>query len=190
VSAPEEPTGQNDAMNRPAGPSGGDPARGASSAALKGAVLIGLAIVIGLVLLRQVADNTSTAAAKSTTTKPKTTTTKPKEHSTTTTTVPITPPKTPAEVKLIVLNGGAQSGKAGTMSDSLRHAGYTNQAQANDWTGHHQTGNTVMCKPGLDREAVALSQQTALQGSTVMPWPTPAPPTYGYTADCVVVVGA
>src|SRR5215471_21227140 len=156
-------------MNRPAGPSGGDSSRGASSAALKGAVLIGLAILIGIVLLHQVGDNTSTAAAKSTTTKPKTTTTKPKEHSTTTTTVPITPPKTPAEVKLLVLNGGAKTGSAGTMSDSLRHAGYTNQAQANDWPNHTQSGNTVLCKPGLDREAVALSQQTALQGSTVKP---------------------
>jgi hypothetical protein len=178
-------------MNQAAGPSGGDAARGASSAALKGAVLIGLAVLIGIVLLHQVGDN-STASAKSTsTTKPKTTTTKPKEHSTTTTTtVPITPPKTPAEVKLIVLNGGAKTGAAGTMSDTLRHAGYTNQAQANDWAGHQQTGNTVMCKPGLDRESVALSQQTALQGSTVKPWPTPPPPTYGYSADCVVVVGA
>jgi hypothetical protein len=177
-------------MNQAAGPSGGEAARGASSAALKGAVLIGLAVLIGIVLLRQVGDNTSTAAAKSTTTKPKTTTTKPKEKATTTTTVPITPPKTPAEVKLIVLNGGAKSGSAKTMSDSLSHAGYTNQAQPNDWTGHSQTGNTVYCKPGLDRESVALSQQTALQGSTVKPWPSPPPPTYGYTADCVVVVGA
>jgi hypothetical protein len=176
-------------MNRPAGPSGGDAARGASSAAVKGALLIGVAIVIGLVLLRQVGDNTSTASAKSTTTKPKTTTTQPKENSTTTT-VPITPAKTPAEIKLIVLNGGAKSGSAGAMSNSLRNAGYTNQAQANDWTGHTQSGNTVQCQPGLDREAVALSQQTALQGSTVKPWPTPPPPTYGYAADCVVVVGA
>jgi hypothetical protein len=178
-------------MNQAAGPSGGDAARGASSAALKGAVLIGLAVLIGIVLLHQVGDNTSTAAAKSTTTKPKTTTTKPKAKSTTTTTtVPAVPQKTPAELKLIVLNGGAKQGDAGTMSTKLRTAGYTNQAQANDWTGHQQTGNTVLCKPGLDREAVALSQQTALQGSTVHPWPNPPPPTYGYAADCVVVVGA
>ena len=46
-----------------------------------------------------------------------------------------------------------------------------------------------MCKPGLDREAVALSQQTALQGAKVVAFPTPAPP-FSTDVDCVVVVGA
>jgi hypothetical protein len=174
-------------MNRPAG-NGGETARGASSAALKGAVLIALAVLIGLVLLRQVDDNT-TVAASTNTTHPKTTTTKPPAKSTTTTvTAPLQPAKTPAEVKLIVLNGSGVVGAAGRMSDSLRAVHYTNQAQPND-LGHTQTGTTVLCKPGLDREAVALAAQSALQGSTVKPWTTPPPPTYGYAADCVVIVG-
>ena len=98
--------------------------------------------------------------------------------------------KPPAELKVIVLNGGAAAGEAATMSTDLKQAKYTNQADANNWTGHTQSGNTVLCKPGLDQEAVALSQQVPLQGSSVKPLPTPPPPTYRYDADCVVVVGS
>jgi hypothetical protein len=46
-----------------------------------------------------------------------------------------------------------------------------------------------MCRSGLDREAVALSQQTALQGAKVVAFPTPAPPGSD-GVDCVVVVGS
>ena len=46
-----------------------------------------------------------------------------------------------------------------------------------------------MCRAGLDREKVALSQQTALQGVKVVPFPSPAPP-FSDGVDCVVVVGA
>jgi LytR cell envelope-related transcriptional attenuator len=176
-------------MSRPAGNSNGDVARGAGSAALKGALLIGAAVVIGVLLLQTVHDN-NTKATKPTTspTNPKTTTTKPK--STTTTTAAAHAVKSASELKVIVLNGGAATGEAATMSTKLKQQGYTNQADANNWTGHTQSGNTVLCKPGLEQEAVALSQQIPLQGSSVKPYPTPPPPTYGYDADCVVVVGS
>jgi hypothetical protein len=68
-------------------------------------------------------------------------------------------------------------------------AGYTNEPQANTWTGHKQNGLSLMCKAGLDREKIALSQQTALEGVKVVDFPTPAPPDTD-TVDCVVVVGS
>jgi hypothetical protein len=176
-------------MNPPGGNSSGDVARGAGSAALKGALLIGVAVIIGILLLQTVDDN-PTKATKPTTpaTKPKTTTTKPKTTTTTTAVAHEVIP--PAELKVIVLNGGAATGDAATMSTKLKQAGYTNQADANNWSGHTQSGDTVLCKPGLGQEAVALSQQIPLQGSTVQDYPTPPPPTYGYDANCVVVVGS
>jgi|SRR3954471_10670736 len=177
-------------MNRPAGNSNGDVARGAGSAAVKGALLIGVAVVIGVLLLQTVHDNKTTPAASATpTTKAKTTTTKPKAATTTTTAVAHTVIP-PSELKLIVLNGSGVPHAAATMSDDLKQVGYTSQGTANDFTGPNQAGDTVLCKPGLDQEAVALSQQVPLQGSKVKPWPTPPPDTYGYDADCVVVVGA
>ena len=99
---------------------------------------------------------------------PKTTTTVKPRSSTTTTTLPAAPLKTPDLLKVLVLNGGAKSGAAATMRTKLESEGYTNQPQANTWTGHSQTGNTLMCKAGLDREKVALSQQAALQGAKVV----------------------
>jgi hypothetical protein len=169
----------------------GEPPRGASSAALKGALLIGLAIIVGLFLLQRADDDPNTTASNGTT-KPSaatTTTTVPRE-TTTTSTVPASPPKTPAELSLIVLNGGAASGKAAEMSDALTTAGYTNQTPATNWD-KSQTGNSVLCKAGRQREAVALSQQTALQGSTIGTYPDPVPtPPVPADNDCIVVVGA
>jgi LytR cell envelope-related transcriptional attenuator len=186
VSADGPTTGQNEDMSQPSG--GGGLARGASSAALKGAVLIGLAVIVGVFLLQRV--DTSKAGSPTTTTVKRTTTTTTRPAPTTTTsTVPSTPMKTPDQLRVIVLNGGAPTGAAATMRTSLQQVGYTNQPQANTWTGHHQTGNTLMCKPGFDREKVALSQQTPLQGAHVVDFPTPPPP-FSSDVDCVVVVGA
>jgi LytR cell envelope-related transcriptional attenuator len=188
VSAREGASGQNGDMSRPSG-GNGELARGASAAALKGAALIGLAVIVGVFLLQRV----DTGNARSSTTAPvtaKTTTTvHSSQTSTTSTTVRVTPVKTPDQLKVLVLNGGAPSGAAAVMRTQLQQVGYTNQPQASTWTGHTQAGKSVMCTSGLDQEAVALSQQTALQGSKVVSFPTPPPPS-SEGVDCVVVVGS
>jgi hypothetical protein len=179
-------------MSGTPGSSSGDVARGASFAAAKGALLIGLAVVIGIVLLQQV-DNSSTrpvGAATATTKpkKPKTTTTVPPAGSTTTT-VASTPAKTPAQLRVIVLNGGAASGLAAKMATTLKTQGYTNQPQdANNWTGHHQQGNSVLCKPAFPREALALAAAVG-QGTTVAAYPSNVPSVIQSDIDCIVVVG-
>lgn len=171
---------------RQGGAPSGDVVRGAGSAAVKGALLIGLAVIIGVFLLQRI-DTGDNGPAKASTTKPttSTTTTAPKS---TTTTAPATPAKTPEQLHIIVLNGGAPAGEAGRSSTSLRQAGYTNQDTANTWGGHSQQGDTVMCKSGLDREAAALAVAVG-QGATVQAFPTPPPP-YTDNVDCAVVVGA
>jgi hypothetical protein len=91
-------------------------------------------------------------------------------------------------VHLIVLNGGAASGEAAHTASGLRLKGYTNQNDANTWTGHKQTGTTVYCRAGLQREGAALA--AGLPGAKLsLPYPTPAPPFTDGT-DCVVVVGS
>jgi len=175
-------------MSRPSG-GNGELAGGASAAAAKGAALIGLAVIVGLFLLQRV-DTSNTGAATIPGPKPtkSTTTTRP-PTTTTSTTRPSTPVKTPDQLKVLVLNGGAPSGTAAGIRTKLQQVGYTNQPPANTWAGHHQTGKTVMCKAGLDRESVALLQQTALQGAKPAAFPTPAPP-FSTDVDCVVVIGA
>jgi len=195
VSANDGPTGQNGGMNRPSG-GNGEFARGASAAAAKGAVLIGLAVIVGVFLLQKV-DTSSAGSSSSPTTvrvpvsPAKTTTTVRNSQTTssTSTTQPSTPVKTPSQLKILVLNGGAATGAAARLRTSLQQVGYTSQPQASTWSGHTQTGKSILCRSGLAREAVALSQQTALQGAKVLPFPTPAPPSSD-GVDCVIVVGA
>jgi hypothetical protein len=173
-------------------PSGGgraDVAKGAGYAAFLGALLIGVAVIIGIVLL-QIGDRNDNGPAS---THPKTTTTKkPSSSSTTSTTKPsshnTTPPKSPSQIHLIVLNGGAASGQAAHMESNLRLRGYTSQDTANTWTGHHQSGNTVYCKDGLQREGTALAAQVP-GAKIVFGYPTPVPP-FSSGTDCVVVVGS
>jgi hypothetical protein len=181
-------------MSPTPGSSGGDVARGASFAAAKGALLIGLAVVIGVVLLQQVDNDTKRPVGAATTTtkpksEPKTTTTAP-ATSASTTTLASTPAKAPAQLRIIVLNGGAASGLAAQMATNLKQHGYTSQPQdANNWTDHHQQGDSVLCKPAFQREAAALSLAVG-QGTTVGAYPSTAPSVIQSEVDCIVVVGS
>ena len=178
-------------MSRPSG-GNGELARGASAAALKGAALIGLAVIVGVFLLQRVDTSTAGSAddageapeddhhrARSRAARRRPTSPRPS---------PATPPKTPDQLQVLVLNGGARDRRgrddaheaaAGRLHEPAAGE-YVDRAHADRQLGHVQAG--------LDREAVALSQQTALQGSKVVAFPTPAPP-FSADVDCVVVVG-
>lgn len=171
-------------------PSGGrgEVARGAGYAAFLGAMLISVAVIIGIVLL-QIGDRNNNGPAGAA--NRSTTTTKP--HSTTTTTTSGTTSglkakRSPSQVPLIVLNGGAATGQAAHESSALKLRGYTNQQKANTWSGHHQVGNTVYCRAGLNRAAAALAAQVP-GARLIVPYPSPAPP-FSAGSDCVVVIGA
>jgi hypothetical protein len=180
-------------MNRPGGTrDDGDFARGASTSAAKGALLVAVAIIIGLVLL-QVTDNNKPASStagttvKPTTTTVKKTTTTTKKPTTTTTTAHAV--KSPDQVSLVVLNAGAPTGSAKTMADSLKSKGYINQPnQPTDWTGKQLTGNAVYCKAGYTQEAAALAVAVGA-GTPTAAFPTPAPPSSA-NVICVVAVGS
>ena len=194
MSARGAASGQNGRMSRqPAGSR--DFARGASVAALKGAVLIGLAVIVGVFLLQRV--DTSNAGTPTTSVKSPHTTTSTTVHRSgtstsapTTTTVAAAPLKGPDQLRVLVLNGGAATGAAGQMRTKLEQVGYTNQPQASTWSGHHQTGNTIMCRANEQAAAVALSQQTALKSAHVVPFSSTLPSSVTPDVDCVVVVGA
>jgi LytR cell envelope-related transcriptional attenuator len=170
---------------------GNEVARGAGYAAFLGAGLIAVAVVIGIVLLQigDKNDNGPASAARpnastTTTTRPKTTTTRPNPPTKT------TPERPPNAVSLIVLNGGAASGKAGDMDAFLKkNHGYTNQGVPTDWPGHRQTGSSVYCRAGLDREGAKLAALVGSGVQLIIPYPSPGPPSSA-SHDCVVVVGA
>jgi hypothetical protein len=176
-------------MSRQQSGGGGDVARGAGYAAFLGAALIGIAVIVGIVLL-QIGDRNKNGPASASKPGPTTTTT-PAVTTTThkTQTGNTSPPRAPSAVSLIVLNGGAASGKAGAMSQALKVGGYTNQGVPTDWSGHTQKGNSVYCRKGLGREGSALAVAVGSNTKLIIPYPSPPPPSNS-GHDCVVVVGA
>jgi hypothetical protein len=172
---------------------GDDVARGAGVQAAKGAGLVLLAVIIGIVLLQVVDDGTkapsnASATTHTTQTTHRATTTTTSGHTTQTTKAAVTPTRPPAQVRVIALNAGAPAGSAGNMHNSLQSKGYTNQQPANDWSGKTLHGNTVYCRSGFEKEAQALAVAVGT-GTAVKPWPTPPPP-FSANVDCVVAVGA
>jgi len=152
--------------------------------AIKGGILLGLAVLLGIVLLNVIDDGSDGPVGDGTTTEP---TSAGGTTETSTPTATEAPAKTPAELIVIAVNAGARAGSAGNMSEQLATAGYTNQLEPADWSGEQRAGNSVLCKPNLDREAAALATAVGA-GTQAAPMPTPPPPG-GDQADCVVAVG-
>lgn len=162
---------------------------GAGSQTVKGALLVGAAVVLGIVLLQVVdpGDSGPVGSGRNPTTTTSTTIAKSSGTGKTTTTVKSTTPvKKPAQIRLLVLNAGAPTGSAGTVAATLRTKGYTNQGKpGND--PNHKPGKRVLCRAALSREAATLAVLLGT-GTTKGVIGNPAPPgSTGY--DCVVEVG-
>src|SRR5690348_3814753 len=105
---------------------------GLRSQSAKGAMLIALAVIVGIVLLQIVDPGKSGPVGartrnSTTSTSSTTTTTTRKGGSTTSTTAASSTQKTPATLRLLVLNAGAATGSAGHVSTNLKNQGFTNQ---------------------------------------------------------------
>lgn len=150
----------------------------------RGLALILVAIGIGMLLLYVVDDGTSGPAndAAAVTTAPTVTTTA--NGATTETTAAATRP--PAEVRIKVYNASGVAGAAGSMTDDLATAGYTDALAP----GNLATSATtyVACRSGFaGAEAAALATAVGAN-ATVQAWPDPAPSDVG-DAACIIVIG-
>lgn len=154
---------------------------------MKGGLLVGVAVVVGIVLLQIVDPGTVASSRRPTTTTSPAATTTTKPGKTTTTVKSTAAVKKPAQIRLLVLNAGAPTGSAKTVAATLRGKGYTNQGTpGNDPT--HKPGKRVLCSASLSREAATLAVLLGT-GTTKGTIGSPAPPgSTGY--DCVVEVGA
>jgi hypothetical protein len=164
--------------------------RSVAFSAARGALLIGIAVIIGIVLLQVIDDGTSGPIGNGSVSAGGTTgTTAPggddSSSSTTTPTTAATPVKPPAEVAVLVLNGSGRPGAATAQSNALKAKGYQTLTPAD--TAERQ-GNIVYFKAGFDRECTTVA--TNVDGAPkVEAMPSPAP-TGSESASCVVILGS
>jgi hypothetical protein len=155
------------------------------NSAVRGAGLVGLAVVLGIVLLQVVdkgpAGSGSTPAGTSAT---PTTTPTPTSAAAPGTSQPSTTAKPRGEVRVLVFNSGAASGAAGNMTNKLRTLGYQLAPPANT---NARRGTAVQCKQNFDKEAVQLQGDVGA-GTTIEPFANPPLPETE-NVNCVVLVG-
>jgi hypothetical protein len=145
-------------------------------AAARGAILIGVAVVIGVILL-QVVDKGGGGGGVGVTAP----TSDTKEASVTATTVSGRPA---AEVTVYVQNGSGVNQAAATLANELRGLGY---AISGTGDAAIQAGTTVACVAGFEAEAEALAAAMG-SGATVGVYPTPVP-AGAETSSCIVTRG-
>jgi hypothetical protein len=153
----------------------------------RGAVVIALAVIAGVVLL-QVVDKGNTGpvgdqsarAAVTTTTTAKSGTSTPS-----TTAAAAQAVRPPSQIVVEVLNGSGQSGVAGALTTQLKAKGYQT-VDAKDTT--KRTGTVVYYRAGYEREAAALAALLP-GGPQLAPMPTPPPQNTAPNANIVIVIG-
>jgi hypothetical protein len=159
----------------------------AAGAAGRGALLLVVAVVLGIVLLNHF-DNgdpyQATAAGKTAVTKaPKTTTTLASSVTT-------TPLRAPGAIKVLAANGSGTQGAGAKLKDQLTTLGYNALAATNATpTNKVYPTSIVEYAPGLANEAKALAATLNLPDTAVQPLATPPPVADTKGADMVVVVG-
>lgn len=175
------------AAHRAHRPSLRDRLRPLAFSAARAAVLIGIAVVIGVLLLQFIDDGTSGPIGEGRKAKSiaasSTTTTAPAASATTTTRSQGVRP--PQQVAVVVLNGSGRPGAATAQTNALRAKGYQTLPAAD---APHRQGAVVEYKPGYDREAAELA--TVIGGNPKVQAISSPPPTGSDKANCVVILGS
>jgi len=161
-------------------PRGERPARspGASGGA-RAAIVIGLAVILGIVGL-QILDDSGGDSSNATVTTTRGVTTVPAGSATT---VAL---RQNNNVRVKVYNASGVSGRAKTLTDALRAKNYNMQQPAN--VAKQRRGTVVECVSGFEREGQVLALYGVGNGATAQAYPS-NPPEGASDADCIVVIG-
>lgn len=152
---------------------------GRVNSAVRGAGLIGLAVIAGIVLLQVVDKGPSGGTPAS---KTPATTSAPGSSQPGTTVAGGARPR--SEVRVAVFNGSGAAGAAMTTTNKLRLLGYQ-VAQPADTAS--RTGTVVACRQGFDKEAAQLQADLGAP-ATVEPFPASAP-SGAENVNCIVLLG-
>ena len=140
--------------------------------------MLGLAVILGIVGL-QILDDSGGGSSSATGTTSATTVTTAAGATT-------TPVRPAAQVRVKVYNASGVQGRAQTLTDKLRTAGYDMQDPAN--LGKQRQGTVVECVSAFQREGTVLALYGVGNGATVASYPSD-PPAGASDADCIVVIG-
>ncbi len=156
--------------------------RSAGMAAGRGALLLAVAVVLGVLLLNAADDTPSRVGAgrdnEDGDDRATTTTTQP-----VTTTVAVRPPR---EVKVLAANATNVAGAAGRVSAGLRNVGYNVLAPTD---AKPADASAVYFTPTFEREGQAVAQALQLPPTAVKPLPNPPPVADLRGANLLVVIG-
>ncbi|MGI8685626.1 MAG: LytR C-terminal domain-containing protein [Acidimicrobiales bacterium] len=170
-------------MRRPSQSDDGSFGRSSGMQPGRGAVLLVIAVLLGVVLLNAADDAPPDRVAAGTSDDTSSETTPATDV---TTTVVTLPPRAPADVKVIAGNGTGTKGVARTATDQLKAAGYNvlspTDAVKVDASNVYYVGD-------FQREAEAVATALGLPPTAVQPFPTPAPLADARGATVIVIVG-
>jgi hypothetical protein len=173
--------------------------RSAGIQAGRAAVLIGIALLVGIILLHRAPSASGGGTPVSIgdlTTRGTTRAATPTTHvgspgstarsSATTTTMPLRPPQ---DIKVLVANGTSTPGLAGKVASSIHAKGYDTLSPTNASTRPPST--VVYFEPSYGNEAAALAGKLSLPASAVqaMPAPPPVPSLDANNTNILVVAG-
>ena len=160
--------------------------RSAGTAAGRGAAIIAVALVIGIIFLNAADDPPATVVAGEST--PTTEAPESTGDATTTTSAPATTValRAPKDVKVLATNGTKTKGVAGKVTDTLRRLGY-NVLAPTDVPASNES--IVYVTAGYEREGAELARVLALSPSAVKPLVSPAPISDLRGANLLVIVG-
>lgn len=144
--------------------------------AARGGVLIGIAVVIGIVLLQVVGDGSSGPGSATPTNDGN------RDNVTTTTD---SGARAAQKVAVAVYNGSSVSQAANTMAATLRGLGYPILVTDN---APDQVGTTIACQAGYDVEASQLQSLPELPNATLVAFPA-VPPAGTELVNCIITLG-
>ena len=156
--------------------------RSAGGAALRGAGLLVVAVILGVILLRNGGGDPYSRAVRAVASPTPEVTVRP--PTATTITVPV---RSPGDVKVLPANGTTTSGAGTTIFTRLKGAGYNVVAVSN--SNSPASTSNVFFNPGFEREARVVAKLLGLPDSAVQPMPTPPPVSDTRGSDVIVVVG-
>lgn len=161
--------------------------RSVGSAAARGAGLLAVALILGIVLLHAFDTGTDPYSSSLRALAPASTSTTARTRAVTPSSTTTQATRPPSEVKVLPANGSGTVGAGGKAGDVLKKAGYDVLAAVN--TTRTVQSSTVEFAPGFEVDARAVAQVLGLAPAAVKAMPSPPPVADTRGVDVLVVVG-